>query len=138
MADPTLTDVPGVGPKTSDRLTVLGIDSVATLAAAPIELVASLAGFHTSRAEAVIRAASNLVEPAGGTRTDTPTKTAEKVKKKNAKKNKKKKKKADKTGAATSADRADASGKKAKKKKKSEKKKEKSGKAKKKKKKKKK
>ncbi|MGD8439530.1 MAG: helix-hairpin-helix domain-containing protein [Holophagae bacterium] len=118
MADLTLTDVPGVGPRTSDSLMTLGIDTVASLAAAPVELLSTLPGFYPSRSRAVKAAANGLLtskttaKPSGGSIHGTVEAKKERTtgkKKKKKKKNKneskqtdtetkKKKKKKKKTG----------------------------------------
>jgi hypothetical protein len=74
MAEPKLTDVKGIGPKTADGLMARGIDSIAALAAAPIELISSLPGFFASRSQAVKDAAGELVRSAKG-RVSTTKKT---------------------------------------------------------------
>ncbi len=115
MADLTLTDVPGVGPRTSDSLMTLGIDTVASLAAAPVELLSTLPGFYPSRSRAVKAAAGGLLTskttstPSGGSIHDAVEAKKERTtgkKKKKKKKNEskqtdtetKKKKKKKKTG----------------------------------------
>jgi len=105
MADLKLTDVEGIGPKTAEGLATLGIDSIKALAAAPVEIIATLPGFFASRAEAVKTAAGELIgkapRGAGAARssrkTSTPKRphaaTAKKTAKEPADKPPKKKKK---------------------------------------------
>jgi hypothetical protein len=95
-----LTDVRGIGPKTADSLMARGIDSVAALAAAPVEMLSKLPGFFASRSHAVKAAAAELLGPSGAegdastataeraqsTSASTPKKTASGKKKKAAKK----------------------------------------------------
>ena len=59
-----LTAIPGIGPKTADRLRTLGIDSVKSLSAASTELLSTIPGFFASRAEAVKAAAAEMTAKA--------------------------------------------------------------------------
>ncbi len=58
-----LTNVPGVGPRTAEKMVAAGYDSIERLAAAqPEELAEAVAGLSVSKAEAVIAEASSLLE----------------------------------------------------------------------------
>ena len=104
MADPVLTDVRGIGPRTADGLAARGLDSIAAVAAAPPELIATLPGFSMSRARAVQEAAAVLAASAAPApsrvaakrakgRAESSAEPAKEKKTKKSKKNKKSKKK---------------------------------------------
>ena len=61
MARLELTQVPGIGAVTAERLRAIGIDDVAALATHPVDEVAALPGFHTLRAATVQAAARQLL-----------------------------------------------------------------------------
>lgn len=64
MAEPKLTEVNGIGPKTAQGLATMGIDSVKTLVAAPVELIATLPGFSVGRAQKLKDEAVQHLRPA--------------------------------------------------------------------------
>jgi len=61
MARLELTQVPGIGAVTAERLRAIGIDDVSALATRPVEDLAALPGFHASRAATVRAAARQLL-----------------------------------------------------------------------------
>jgi predicted RecB family nuclease len=98
--NPTITDVPGIGPTTAEALAEHRIKTVRALANASLEKIAAVPGFSEARAAKVKAAAAALLAnraagaplPEEAPPEETPEKTKQKADKKDKKKEKKDKK----------------------------------------------
>jgi nucleotidyltransferase/DNA polymerase involved in DNA repair len=97
MARLELTEVPGIGPVTAERMRAIGITDVAALATHSVDDIAALPGFHRGRAANVQAAARQLLGEVADTaepvaKAVSPAKKAKAVKAPDAKKKGKNKK----------------------------------------------
>jgi hypothetical protein len=99
--NPTITDVPGIGPATAEALAEHRIKTLRALASASLEKIAAVPGFSEARAAKVKAAAAALLAGqeigAPSPEEAPPEEAAEKTKQKKADRKDEKKEKKDKT-----------------------------------------